>query len=382
MDQKKRFVFLIVIFLFTTTLCFSKAEAVSLSARNAILIEQESGRILFEKDAYTPQRIASITKIMTAIIAIESGKLDEKVKITSDAVHVEGSSIYLKEGDVLPLRDLVYGLMLRSGNDAAIAIADYVGGSVDGFVYMMNQKAEEIGMEHTVFSNPHGLDDSEEHYSTAYDMALLTRYAMNNETFKEIFATKTYRPSHSDGVVWKNKNKLLTGLYKYSTGGKTGYTKKARRTLVSTAAKNGMDLIAVTLHAPDDWNDHIAMFENAFASYEMKKLVGKGKYRHIKNDFYRGKLVIKQPVYYPLANDEEDDLSSSLVLYRPPKHDEWEKEGIPTPVGKLRIFLNGDPIQDIPLFFEGNPVNDGEDERFLNKIRDLFFAINGIDPDD
>ncbi|WP_173427600.1 D-alanyl-D-alanine carboxypeptidase family protein, partial [Mesobacillus campisalis] len=244
----------------------------SVSARNAILMEQNSGRVLYEKKAHDRQRIASITKIMTAILAIESGKLDEQVKVSSRAAGTEGSSLYLMGGEKTKLEDLVYGLMLRSGNDAAVAIAEHVGGSLEGFVFLMNQKAAEIGMENTHFANPHGLDDHENHYSTAYDMALLTRYAMNNETYRKISGTKVHRapnPNESWDRVWKNKNRLLTELYKYTTGGKTGYTKRAKRTLVTTAAKGELELIAVTLNGPDDWNDHIFMYERGFEQYEI-----------------------------------------------------------------------------------------------------------------
>lgn len=201
------------------------------SAQSAILMEQDSGRVIFEKDAHTKRRIASITKIMTALLAVESGKLEDTVTVSSNAIRTEGSSIYLQEGEKIKLEDLVYGLMLRSGNDAAVAIAETVGGSLDGFVYLMNQKAEEIGMKNTHFANPHGLDDHEDHYSTAYDMALLTRYAMNNDTYKKIAGTKSYRSESTNNEwdrFWRNKNKLLTSLYEHSTGGKTGYTKRAK----------------------------------------------------------------------------------------------------------------------------------------------------------
>ena len=187
---------------------------------------------------------------MTAILAIESGEIDETVTVSGNAFGTEGSSLFLKKGEKIKLEDLVYGLMLRSGNDAAVAIAEKVGGSLDGFVWLMNQKAEEIGMKNTHFSNPHGLDNTKNHYSTAYDMALLTRYAMQNETYVKIAGTKVHRAPNSTeqwDYVWRNKNRLLTQLYEYTTGGKTGYTKLAKRTLVSTATKNGHDLIAVTL---------------------------------------------------------------------------------------------------------------------------------------
>src|SRR5699024_2816218 len=222
----------------------------SVSVEHAILVEHSTGWVLFEKDAYSENSIASITKIMTALLAIESGKMDEKAKASRNAIYTEGSSIYLEQGEKMTIEDLVYGLMLRSGNDAAVTIAEHVGGSEDGFVFLMNEKAKWLGMEHTHFDNSHGLD-SDTHHSSAYDMAILTRYAMQNDHFKEIFATKTHRAMNRS-YGWQNKNKLLTQFYEHTTGGKTGFTKQTGRTLVSTANKDGMDLIAVTLNAPDD----------------------------------------------------------------------------------------------------------------------------------
>lgn len=371
--------FIIVLCILLTFFTFKPAvaeeNAFDVSAKSAILIDQESGRILYEKDAYTKRRIASITKIMTAILAVESGKLDEKVTIDKQSVHIEGSSIYLEENEQITLEDLVYGLMLRSGNDAAVAIANYIGGSVEGFVYLMNEKAKELGMTNTMFANPHGLDDSENHYSTAYDMAILTQYAMNNDTFNEIFSAKTYKSytlnEEQKVRYWRNKNKLLTGLYKYSTGGKTGYTKRAKRTLVSSAEKKDLSLIAVTLDAPNDWNDHISMFEYAFTNYEKVKLLNVGKYPYIEDPFYKNKILIKYPVYYPITKEERDQLTSSLFLYKPPKRDEW-KSGAPEPVGRLQIQLDDEIISSVPLFFDGNPLNEQTDNIF-QKIKLLFF---------
>lgn len=243
------------------------------SAVNAVLINENTGEILFKKNAHEKQKIASITKIMTAIIAIESGKMNEKAKISKQAVYTEGSSIYLKQGQKVLLKDLVYGLMLRSGNDSAVAISEYVGGSMEGFVYLMNEKARWIGMTNTHFENPSGLD-GEEHYSTAYDMALLMQYAMDNKVFEKVTGTKMYQ-SDSWGYAWKNKNKLLTTLYEYCTGGKTGYTKSAGRTLVSTASKDGVDLIVVTLQDPNDWIDHINLFKWGFENADKPTLAPK-----------------------------------------------------------------------------------------------------------
>lgn len=240
----------------------SGQAAPDVSAEHAILMDAERGEILFEKEAFEESPIASITKIMTAILAIESGKMEETTTVSRKAVYTEGSSIYLEQGEKIKIKDLVYGLMLRSGNDAAVAIAEHIGESEEGFVYLMNEKARWLGMDNTNFKNPHGLDD-EEHYSSAYDMAILTKEAMNNEHFKEISGAVSYL-SENRSYSWRNKHKLVTGYYSHASGGKTGYTRRTGRTLVTTAEKDGNSLIAVTLNGPNDWNDHISLFEWGF----------------------------------------------------------------------------------------------------------------------
>lgn len=252
---------LVVAFSFYSSIVYAHLP-LNLSAEHAILMERETGDIIFEKHAHEKKPIASITKIMTAIIAIESGKMNEIARASRRAIHTEGSSIYLEQGEKMAIEDLVYGLMLRSGNDAAIVISEHIGGSVEGFVHLMNEKASWIGMTNTHFENPHGLH-SDNHYSTAYDMALLMRYAMGNETFRIVSGMDSYR-AQTRTYPWYNKNKLLTSLYEKCTGGKTGFTKKAGRTLVTSAKEKDMELIAVTLNAPDDWNDHISMYEWGF----------------------------------------------------------------------------------------------------------------------
>ncbi|MFB6465951.1 D-alanyl-D-alanine carboxypeptidase family protein [Cytobacillus sp. Hz8] len=338
-----------------------KAQAsVSVSAKSAILIEQDSGRIIFEKNANEKRRIASITKIMTAILAIESDKLDKTVTVSENAVWAEGSSIYLKPHEKIKLSDLVYGMMLRSGNDAAVAIAENVGGSVDGFVYLMNQKAEEIGMKNTHFANPHGLDDHEDHYSTAYDMALLTRYAMNNPTYRSISGTKVHRapnPEEKWDRVWKNKNRLLTELYEYCTGGKTGYTKRAKRTLVTTAEKGDMKLIAVTLNDSNDWNDHILMYESAFKQYDMAEVLEKGTIDDLKNSYYRGKTYVNHSVTYPITNEEKDLFRIEYKMLKPQKN--WKhSENIPEIVGRATIYFNQQPIKKLPIYYRQKKEKD------------------------
>lgn len=367
----------IIITILLTNLPQKVQASVSVSARNAILMEQETGRILFEKNAHEKRRIASITKIMTAILAIESGKLGEMVQVSDRAEGTEGSSLYLKKNEKMKLEDLVYGLMLRSGNDAAIAIAEHVGGSVEGFVFLMNQKAEEIGMKNSNFDNPHGLDDSNTHYSTAYDMALLTRYAMENSTYREISGTEVHRapnPTEKWERVWRNKNRLVTGLYEHSTGGKTGYTKLAKRTLVSTATKEDMNLIAVTLNAPSDWNDHIGMFEMGFHQFEMVEVVDEGELKGIKDKFYKNKVYLEHDYYYPVTAQEREQFHLKINLLKPKK--EWEKgENVPKVVGHLVVIFNDQPVKELSIYYKAEVE---KEPSIFEKFKSLFTTIIGV----
>jgi len=240
----------------------------NLSAECAVLVDATSGRVLYEKNAEQQHLVASTTKIMTAVVALEKAEnLDAMVTIAPEWAGVEGSSMYLEAGDVVSIRALLYGLMLNSGNDAATALANVVGGDEDTFVSWMNEYAAKFGMENTHFSNPHGLD-AEDHYSTAHDMARLMVEAMKNEDFREITHT---RYVDIDGFELYFHNKLLN-LYQYCISGKTGYTSAAGRTLVTASEKDGQLLVAVTLNAPDDWNDHIAMYEYGFSNYPLSAI--------------------------------------------------------------------------------------------------------------
>ena len=246
---------------------------ISVSASSAVLIEAESGRVLYEKDADKRRPMASTTKIMTALVALENYDLAAPIKIPKEAVGIEGSSLYLVEGEELTLRELLYALMLRSANDAATAIAITVGGSVSDFADMMNEKAEEMGLTDTHFDNPHGLD-SDEHYTTARELALITAEALKNEVFREIVSTyKKLLPL--DGVPDRrlvvNHNRLLR-TYDGCIGVKTGFTKKDGRCLVSAAERDGITLIAVTLNAPNDWSDHKRMLDSGFAAVKRVKI--------------------------------------------------------------------------------------------------------------
>ncbi|MCM3566741.1 D-alanyl-D-alanine carboxypeptidase family protein [Neobacillus mesonae] len=372
----------LIIFTFIITLFIAnipkKAEAsFGVSAASAVLIEQKSGRVLYEKEAYTKRRIASITKIMTAILAIESGKMDQTVTVSENAARTEGSSVYLKPGQKIKLEDLVYGLMLRSGNDTAVAIAEYVGGSVEGFAYLMNQKAKEIGMLNTHFANPHGLDDHENHYSTAYDMAILTRYAMQNKTYQKIAGTKVHRapnPNEDWDYVWKNKNRLLT-KYKYATGGKTGFTKRAKRTLVTTASKGDMDLIAVTLNAPDDWNDHISMYDYGFKNYDMAEVIEKGNLDIVKNKYYKkNQLYIKKEILYPVTSKEMGLFTVKYKLNKPEK--KWiQSKKTEHVAGRAIVFLDDRAVEETPIFYQNTPV---KKKGFIDFMKDIFLSIMGV----
>lgn len=244
-------------------------KADGLSAKSAVLYEPESGRILVEKDAHTPRPMASTTKIMTALLALELCDPATEITVPQQAVLVEGSSLGLRGGDRITMLDLVTGLMLQSGNDAANTIAMVTAGSLPAFAEKMNAKAAELGMKDSHFVTPSGLDQ-EGHASSAYDMALLAAAALRNPLLAEICAKKSAVIAFGNPkrkVTVTNHNKLLS-FYPDAVGMKTGFTKKSGRCLVSAARKDGVTLIAVTLNSPDDWNDHIRLYEQGFPQLE------------------------------------------------------------------------------------------------------------------
>ena len=280
-------------------------------SRSAILIDQDTGRVLYSKNKNEKRLIASTTKIMTAIIAIESGKLDDVVTINDSVSKSYGSGIYIKPGEKITLRELVYGLLLRSGNDAALAIENYLGGH-DKFITKMNIKAKKIGMKNTHFENASGLDEESENLSTVYDMALLMKYANNNYDFREIDGAKKITvKTNKNTYIWHNKNKLLYS-YKYSTGGKTGYTIRAKRTLVTSASKNDVNLICVTFVDKDDFNTHKKIYEYGFNNYKRYLIINKKKLR-IKG---YNNIYIKNNYYYLLKQGENKKITTKFIKYR------------------------------------------------------------------
>ena len=246
-------------------------EVAAVSAEKAILVDGETGRVLYEKNADSRSLIASTTKIMTALVVCEQCNVLDRVKIPKEAVGIEGSSMYLQEGEVLTVQELLYGLMLRSGNDAAVALAIYCGGTVEGFAQLMNDKAHRLGLTGTHFENPHGLD-SPNHYSTARDLAVLTAYAMKNPIFAQTVSTRSVRVGQRQLT---NHNKLLWQV-EGADGVKTGYTKAAGRILVSSALRNGRRLICVTINDGNDWADHAALLNDGFSDYSVKTVVEAG----------------------------------------------------------------------------------------------------------
>jgi len=291
------------------------AGAVSTAASSAILVDGESGRVLYEHNAHEPRYIASITKLMTALVAMESGhSMDEVVLIKKEYTGAEGSSMYLQEGEKLTLEALMYGLLLASGNDAALAVAGYCAGSVGEFVARMNRKAVLLGMENTRFVNPSGLTE-EGHMSTAFDMARLAAACMKNETIAKMVGTRTITIA---GRTFTNHNKLLW-RYEGCIGMKTGYTERSGRTLISCAQREGQQLIAVTLNDANDWADHTAMLDYGFANYTRTRLSAAGE-RYARLPVTGSLLSFVQveaadEIYYPLASGEQLRQEVSLARW-------------------------------------------------------------------
>ena len=336
-----------------------------LNSRAAIVLDRKTGAVLFEKNAFSKRAMASTTKIMTAILTIESGKLNDTVEVSKKAASIGGSVLGLKTGDKLSLNDLLYGLMLRSGNDAAVQIAEYLGGSVEGFASMMNEKAKELNLVNTHFVTPHGLDNPE-HYTTAYELALLTNYAMNNKTFSKIVNTKQCSINiNGYPKTLKNTNELLgnlNGVY----GVKTGFTNGANRCLVTSCKRNGMDIICVVLGA-DTKNfrtkDSISLIEYTYKNFErynLEDVIYKNfenwKNEHIvnvekgKEDFLEIKLSDIKYDVYPIKKEKVKDLKIEIncidKIKAPVKQDEK--------IGELIVSIDNDEIERVDILCNRN----------------------------
>ena len=339
----------------------------ALSAASAIVIDQDSKRVLYSKNAYEPKLIASTTKIMTALVAIENSDINKAITVDDSVLKAYGSAIYIEIGEKLTIKDLLYGLMLRSGNDAALVIANNVCKNEKEFVKLMNQKALELGMKNTIFFNPHGLeeDDGNGNTSTAYDMAILMANAMNNKEFVNITKTKSYTvKTNKKTYVWKNKNKLLN-TYQYTTGGKTGFTKKARRTLVSSASKNHKKLIVVTLNDPNDFNNHKNLYEEYFKKYDLVKIIDHKKYK-IKNKNFKKNLIIKNDIKVLLTKNEKKNIKININLNKQQKFSNNNQ------VGYLSITLNNKEIAKENIYLENEKKNIKQKKNIFSKIKSWF----------
>ena len=316
-------------------------ETPQLSASAYILMDARSGRVLLGQNIEQEMSIASTTKIMTALVALEHGDLSDVVTVKASHLK-EGSSMYLQAGEQLTLEALLYGLLLPSGNDAAECIADHCGKGVENFVALMNEKAQELGMTHTSFANPSGLD-AQGHYSCALDMAKLAAYAMKDPTFARIVSTKEATVGTR---TLSNHNKLL-GTLSGCIGLKTGYTTAAGRTLVTCCERNGMRLVAVTLNDGADWNDHTALYEYGFSHYQNHSVVSRGEVCAVLpvrgGDETSVKIVAEKAFSYPLS--ELEQITTHLILPEELQAPFLEKDV----VGEMSILLNGDEVGRISL---------------------------------
>ncbi len=272
----------------------------SVSAESCILVHADTGRVLYEQDAHRQMLIASTTKLLTALVVLDHCALDESVVITADSAGMEGSSMYLRAGQTRTVEQLLYGLLLVSGNDAAMALALHVSGSAGDFAVLMNEKAAALGMTESHFMNPHGLDQ-EGHYSTAADLATLGVACLESAALLRILSARSYTV---EDCVYLNHNKLLWRC-QGCVGGKTGYTKAAGRSLVSLLSRDGLRLVCVTLGAPDDWSDHAALYDWACARWKWQRLDSAGSITFTSE----GETVAQGPLYFTASVPEKEGIA-------------------------------------------------------------------------
>lgn len=318
-----------------------------ISAASAILIEAGSGTVLYEKNADERRAMASTTKIMTAILTIEAGGLDSEFTVDSYAIMVEGTSMGLQKGDRVSRRDLLYGILLPSGNDAANAAAVSVSGSIPNFVELMNRKAAELGLDNTHFATPSGLD-AEGHYTTARDLAMLSAYAMKNDTFREIVCCSSAKVEFGNPPYMRtlyNSNKMLS-RYDGAVGIKTGFTDNARRCLVSAAERDGVTLIAVTLNAADDWNDHTKMLDYGFSKVKSYTLETDCGERVAVAGTGESVGVYAEPVQIALLASQRERITRRVLL------PDFVYGGVQKgdELGSLEFLLDGNVIKSCPLY--------------------------------
>ncbi len=346
-------------------------KAYAYSAKSYCVIEQNSKRILASSNEKVRMGMASTTKIMTAFVAVMHSNPNDVVTVSRKASYTEGSSLYLKEGETIKMSDLIYGLMLNSGNDSAVAIAEHISGSCEEFSKLMTQTAHEIGASDTNFVNPNGLSD-DNHYTTAYDLALITSKALENEEFAKIVSTKKYighTLNTNRALYFTNHNKLLSSI-NGCVGVKTGFTKATGRCLVSSVEKNGWQAVCVTLDAPDDWNDHKQLFDYVFEKYSIRKIIDKNsilKTVDLNGSEEGGNLEIacSEDVSVVMSDDDNVriNLDENLNEIEPIKKNDS--------VGNVQFFLN-DQLIDIKKAVAYNDVVFPKKRMFGFEIKKLF----------
>ena len=306
LKKTKNILILLLIAIFAIPLKVSGLKKIT---QPTIVMDTDSGRVLYENRSHEQRLIASTTKILTAIVTIENNDIDKKVTAGNEILKMYGTSIYLEVGEKMRIEDLLYGLLLRSGNDAAVTLATATSGNEKDFVKLMNKKAQELSMKDSIFANSHGLDEETKNYSTAYDMALLSKYASQNKVYQKIVATKKYVLSTGTKTyLWYNRNKLLNN-YEFCTGGKNGYTPSAGKTLVTTATKDDLNLTIVTLNDGDEYNTHKELYEEMFNKYKNYKIIDKKEFNNSKS-YIKENLYIKSSFSYPLTEKETEQVKT------------------------------------------------------------------------
>lgn len=368
-------VFIFVFLLLFLSFPVYASNEVSVSAEGAALIVADSGELIFGKNENKQLSMASTTKIMTSLLLLEQNTPGKEITVTSSMVSVEGTSMGLLPGDRVTYEALVYGMLLESGNDAANTAAYCVAGSPDKFAVLMNEKARLIGMENTNFVTPSGLDAAE-HYSTAYDMALLGAYAVKDPEFAQVCSTNSISLEYGNPPYRRrlsNHNRLLT-MYEGAFGIKTGFTKKSGRCLVSAAKRNGITLVAVTLNAPDDWNDHVKMFDYGFSvvdKHELKIDTSNLKVPVIGGDKASLSVSLGEECYYPVLKDENISFESEILLknfiYAPAETGEA--------VGEVRYYYEGKQIASQTIVLSESCKSTTEEKTKETEKKSLFKRI-------
>lgn len=373
--MKRSMVIAITLIIIAASGFFDIFAAQDTSARAAVIMDVSSCRVLYSKNIHEKLPMASTTKIMTTLVAIESGRLQETVKVSRKASYTEGSSIYLREGEKHTVIDLLYAIMLRSGNDAAVAVAEHIGGSVEGFAALMNRKAEEIGAKDTHFANPHGLD-AEGHYTTAHDLALITAYALKNPIFAEIVSSKKKTiegpPNENWDRVMINKNKMLW-QFDGGDGVKTGFTKKAGRCLVSSATRNGMQLVCVVLNCGPMWDESAALLEYGFRNYSLEKVVDRNSiFKVVEVKSGKERFVAVKPVEdftIALKEGEAERIKLSGAGLKTAKAPLSKGED----AGQLEVYLDDRLLKTIRLEYSES-VESSSPFFYLEKILRSYFT--------